>query len=446
MISSWLKKVRKLTKSKKRAPIGSEPEHTPIIIPRKKHTISRKDISEHALKVLYRLHKNGFKAYLVGGAVRDLLLNIQPKDFDIATDAKPEEVRALFRNCRLIGRRFRLAHVYFGPEIIEVATFRAKHSAEEIDASHSSEGMILRDNVYGTLEDDAWRRDFTVNALYYNIKDYSVVDYTGGLADLERRELCLIGDPEKRFREDPVRILRVIRFSSKLDLTIASDLLEPIQMFKDLIAGVSSARLFEEVLKILHSGAAEKAYELLKTYGIFEKLFPFTENSLRNHQYPMDAFIKHVLASTDQRIKEDKPVTPAFLFAALFWYPICEKAEELIKQDGLPPMVARDKMMESIFQAQLQIVGVPRRILQVVREILTLQMRMESKPTRKVERILFEPRFRAAFDFLQMRSSAGEELDGIVQWWQSYYEADTKSRKRMNRPQGPRRRRTKSKE
>lgn len=433
MISSWLKKVRKLT-LKMRAQSHSEVSgREPTILPRKEHSISRNDISDHALKVLYRLHKHGYQAFLVGGAVRDLLLGLHPKDFDVATDAKPEEVKALFRNCRLIGRRFRLAHVYFGPEIIEVATFRATHSAEEINNSHSSEGMILRDNVYGTLEDDAWRRDFTVNALYYNIKDYSVVDFTGGLSDLKNRELRLIGTPEKRFREDPVRILRVIRFASKLNLKIASDLIEPIRTFKDLIPSVSTARLFEEVLKIFHSGSAAIGYKLLQTYGIFEILFPYTSMSFQQNNYPIDKFLNCVFENTDTRVSADKGVTPAFLFAALFWYPICDKAEKTMLESGMPRHVARDKLMEPLFQEQLRVLGVPRRILQVVREILTLQMRMENKPTRRVERILFEPRFRAAFDFLEMRQMAGENLGQVVEWWQSYYEADTKSRKKMTR-------------
>ncbi|MFO1256978.1 MAG: polynucleotide adenylyltransferase PcnB [Gammaproteobacteria bacterium] len=433
MISSWLKKVRKLTLRVRPQSHLAVSRHEPTILARKEHTLSRNDISDHALKVLYRLHKHGYQAFLVGGAVRDLLLGLHPKDFDVATDAKPEEVRALFRNCRLIGRRFRLAHVYFGPEIIEVATFRGTHSAEEINDSHSSEGMILRDNVYGTLEDDAWRRDFTVNALYYNIKDYSVVDFTGGLTDLKNRELRLIGSPEKRFREDPVRILRVIRFASKLNLNIARDLVDPIRAFKDLIPSVSTARLFEEVLKIFHSGAAVKGYELLKNYGIFEILFPYTSMTFEKKRFPFDKFLANVFESTDKRISADKGVTPAFLFAALFWYPICDKAEETILESAMPRHLARDQLMEPLFQEQLRVLGVPRRILQVVREILTLQMRMEKKPTRRVERILFEPRFRAAFDFLEMRKMAGEDLGNVVEWWQSYYEADTKSRKKMTR-------------
>lgn len=422
MITGLINKLTKLAKKNKRAAKKKHQHALPLIVPRSEHTISRRDISECALKVLYRLHKHGYEAYLVGGAVRDLLLGLKPKDFDVATNAKPEEVRALFRNCRLIGRRFRLAHVYFGDEIIEVATFRAKHLESELTQSHTSAGMIVNDNVYGTMEDDAWRRDFTVNALYYNIADFSIVDYTGGLIDLNAKQLSLIGEPEQRFREDPVRILRVIRFASKLKLKIDPTLLQPISQYAHLITSVSSARLFEEVRKLFHSGEGAVAFNFMQQFKLFEALFPFTQGC-ESEAFPLNAFLNAVFTSTDKRIQADKSVTPVFLFAAIFWYPLCLRAQALV-DEGLPTWVAREKMMEPLFQAQLKTIGVPRRLLHAVRELLMLQMRMERPPSKKANRIVNEPRFRAAYDFIALRVEVGEPLDRAVSEWKRFYESE----------------------
>ncbi|HEB98384.1 MAG TPA: polynucleotide adenylyltransferase PcnB, partial [Thiotrichales bacterium] len=253
----------------------------PVIIPRAEHGISRSNISPNALKVLYRLRSAGYRACLVGGGVRDLLLGREPKDFDVATDARPEEVRKLFRNCRLVGRRFRLAHVVFGREVIEVATFRGRHdAAEEGETATSEEGRILRDNVYGTIEEDAWRRDFTVNALYYDIEDFSVRDYVGGMEDLRAGVLRLIGDPEARYREDPVRMLRAVRFAVKLGFRIEPATEAPIESLAHLLFEIPPARLFEEVLKLFQGGMALETFEMLRHYDLFGKLFPLTEEVL----------------------------------------------------------------------------------------------------------------------------------------------------------------------
>ena len=308
----------------------------PKIIPRSEHHISRADISENALKVLYRLKKSGFAAFLVGGGVRDLLLGGHPKDFDLVTDAHPEEVRRLFRNCRLIGRRFRLAHVHFGREIIEVATFRAAaDGGDHTDRSHSHSGRILRDNVYGTIDEDIWRRDFTVNALYYNIADFSVWDYTSGLSDLRDRKLRLIGDPMTRYREDPVRMLRAMRFAAKLDFDLADETAGPIGELGDHLSDVPAARLFDEVLKLFQAGQALKSFELLLEFDLLRYLFPATDAALKADDGGAAArLIRAGLANTDERIAQDKSITPMFLYAVLLWPAIKRSAESLQARSG----------------------------------------------------------------------------------------------------------------
>ena len=302
----------------------------PTIVPRAAHTLSRNQISENALKVLYRLHEAGFSAYLVGGAVRDVLLDEHPKDFDVATDAHPEEIRKLFRNCILIGRRFRLAHVRFRNEVIEVATFRT----EAKPVANPKNDMIMRDNRYGTIVEDAWRRDFTVNALYYNIADFSVVDFTQGLEDLKHRQLRIIGDPELRYREDPVRMLRAIRFAGKLNFGLHPETEEPIKRLSPLLEWVPAARLFEEFLKLFFHGHGQKTFELLCQYDQFQYLFPSTFKAIQLHAQAR-RLLELTLKSTDDRVKIDKPVTPAFLLAALLWYPLQETID-IFHEEGQP--------------------------------------------------------------------------------------------------------------
>ncbi len=425
MIRAFLKKVGILPNSAVQSGRG------PRIIPRSEHGISRKNISENALKVLYRLNQHGYEAFLVGGGVRDLLLGLHPKDFDVVTNAKPEEIRRVFRNCRLIGRRFRLAHVYFGHDIIEVATFRGK-TDDCAEVVHSAQGMILRDNVYGTLAEDVWRRDFTINAIYYNIADFSLVDYVGGFADLKAKRMKMIGEVEQRYREDPVRMLRAIRFACKVNFSLSKELTEPMTKLKDLIGHVSSSRLFEEVLKMFHSGAARAVYDHLIDYDLFGQLFPASYQSLQQTTYPMDALLKIVFHNTDMRIQQQKPVTPAFIVAALLWYPICIRAQHFL-DEGLPLFPARMQAIEEVVQEQIRRVSIPKRIIQGAREIWLLQMRLNKRYGKRAHLLMAEPRFRAAFDFLELRAQAGEgrEIDALTQWWQAYIAGDATKRRAL---------------
>lgn len=414
--------------------LGNRKEHSPAarpsprIIPRGEHGLSRSNISAAALKVLYRLHKAGYEAYLVGGGVRDMLLGREPKDFDISTNATPEQVKALFRNCILIGRRFRLAHVRYGQEVIEVATFRAHHEAGEEGEGVMENGMILRDNVYGTLEDDAWRRDFTVNALYYNIADFSVVDHTGGMDDLKAGRLRMIGDPLARYREDPVRMLRAVRFAGKLGFRIDEASEQAILALGGLLEDVPAARLFDESLKLFMSGYAVETYELLRHYRLFGHLFPDTEKWLRyeDHHYPR-TFVVRALENTDRRLQEGKAVTPAFLFAALLWEPARQEAERL-RERGEGRLSAMQRAGDQVVARQIQRVAFPKRFTLQSREIWEMQERLTATGGRSPFRLLEHPRFRAAYDFLLLRAESGEEVGELAEWWTRFIEADEAGR------------------
>ncbi|HDP89784.1 MAG TPA: polynucleotide adenylyltransferase PcnB [Thioalkalivibrio sp.] len=416
---------------------GSVSNSKPRIYARSEHPISRANISQNALKVLYRLHEAGYQAFLVGGGVRDLLLGREPKDFDVATDASPDEVRELFRNCRLIGRRFRLAHVHFGREIIEVATFRAPHEDEdEADngtaAVTADDGRILRDNVYGTLDQDAWRRDFTVNALYYNIADFSVVDFVGGMKDLERGRLRVIGDPDVRFREDPVRMLRAVRFAAKLGFRIDPEVEAAMHELSDLLAEISPARLFDEVLKLFHGGSAVQTFEMLRHYGLFAHLFPLTEEALAHEEqgFPI-TFVMNALANTDARINEDKPVTPAFLYAALLWEPLRHEAEAIMAEDDMPEIPAMQQAAHNIMSLQQRATSIPKRFSLPMREIWTLQPRFRYKSGKRALRLAAHPRFRAAYDFLCLRSRSGELPPEDCRWWTEFQETDASGQQQL---------------
>ncbi|WJW74904.1 polynucleotide adenylyltransferase PcnB [Thiohalobacter sp. IOR34] len=418
-------------------------EQTPTIIPRDQHAISRSNISPNALKVLYRLHAAGYQACLVGGGVRDLLLGREPKDFDVATDAHPEEVRKLFRNCRLIGRRFRLAHVIFGREIIEVATFRAQHSdgAEEGEGVMSEEGRILRDNVYGTIEEDAWRRDFTVNALYYDISDFSVRDFVGGMQDIEAGLLRMIGEPEARYREDPVRMLRAVRFAAKLGFRIEAATEAPITELGPLLFDIAPARLFEEVLKLFLAGEALNTFELLRHYDLFGKLFPMTEAVLAEEVegFP-HMLISHALRNTDERIDQGKPVTPAFLFAALLWEPM-RRLMPPADTPGMSEVQAIQIASARIIAEQARHTSVPKRFSLPMREIWALQPRFEQRAGRRPQRLLAHPRFRAAYDFLLLRGQAGEVEPELCQWWTDFQEQNPQQQEKMLLPETRKKRR-----
>lgn len=398
---------------------------------REEHNISRDNISSNALKVLYRLKNAGFDAYLVGGGVRDLLLEREPKDFDVATNATPEEVRGLFRNCRLIGRRFRLAHVHFGPEIIEVATFRGQHDGNEGDDGQIVDGMIVRDNVYGSIEEDACRRDFSVNSLYYNINNFSVEDYVNGFEDLKANRLRILGDPDQRYREDPVRMLRAVRFAAKLGLQMESKTETPLFELGGLLEGVPPARLFEEVLKLFLSGHAVKVFELLRHYNLFPFIFPQTEVSIKEDETGTTlALINQALANTDARVSEGKPVTPAFIFAVFLWNPVSKLNAKYLER-GMGESQTLSAAAEAVVSGQSRRVSIPRRFHSPMREIWMLQERLAKRAPRRSVRLIKHPRFRAAYDFLLLRAQAGDVEFELADWWTKFIEADDESREEI---------------
>lgn len=386
--------------------------------------------------MLYRLKGAGYDGYLVGGGVRDMLLGREPKDFDIATNARPEEVKKLFRNCLLIGRRFRLAHVRFDNEIIEVATFRAQGDGASDEEARTEAGRILRDNVYGTLEEDAWRRDFTVNALYYNIQDFSVVDFAGGMADLRSGMLRLMGQPQQRYREDPVRMLRAVRFAAKLGFRIDPESESPIFELGHLLADIPPARLFDEILKLFLGGCAVQSFELLRHYGLFAYLFPQTEACLSEEQegFPHTLLIR-ALQNTDSRITEGKPVTPAFLYAALLWEPLRQAIAKL-EASGMGEIQALQEAAQTVESQQLAHTSLPKRFAVPMREIWTLQARLKRITGLRPLRLLEHPRFRAAYDFMLLRQEAGEDIRELCQWWTEFQGLDENERLKRVRAGG----------
>jgi poly(A) polymerase len=390
------------------------------IVARNDHNISRDNISENALKVLYRLKKSGFEAYLVGGGVRDLLLDMHPKDFDVATNASPEQVNKLFRNSRLIGRRFRLVHVVYGRDVIEVATLRGHHeNAQGKQQSKTSDsGRLLRDNVYGTIDEDAVRRDFTINALYYDIKDFTVRSYEGGMQDIKRRSIRLIGDPETRYREDPVRMLRAVRFAAKLDFKISPETATPINKLAPLMADVPAARLFDEVLKLFMAGYAERTFELLEQYGLFAELFPHSQQCINDNDF-YHRLVIQALANSDERVAQGKTLTPAFLFSVFLW-PCVLETQKTLEQEGMPTAAAYHQAVNQVLSRQQKHTAIPRRFTDMVRNIWDMQRRLERRMKKHLEGILTHPKFRAAYDFLLLREQAGEQLADAGKWWTEY--------------------------
>lgn len=391
-------------------PAISEPNR----IPRDQHPISRANISPGALKVLYGLKDAGYEAYLVGGGVRDLLAGIEPKDFDLATSAHPEQIRRVFRNCRLIGRRFMIAHVRSGDEVLEVTTFRGP-----ITESHDRDetGRILSDNVYGTLEEDAFRRDFTVNALYYDIRDFSIVDFCGGVEDLKARRLRLIGDPELRYREDPVRMLRAVRIANKLGFDLDPETAEPIRRLAVLLREIPPARLFDEILKLFLNKDALANFDGLRQHGLFAELFPQTERSISTAARDLE-LLRIALANTADRIRRDLPVTPAFLYGALLWPPYADRAYELEVERGHDPVSAQAQAGDEILARQQARIAIPKRFSLPMREIWAVQPRFEDLRPGRARRLMTHPRFRAAYDFLLLRAQAGEPgCAALAEWW-----------------------------
>ena len=408
-------------------------------------SINPEKISPNALKVIQRLESEGFSGYLVGGGVRDILLGGKPKDFDVSTDATPEQVRELFRNSRIIGRRFRIVHVLFGREVIEVTTFRGHHPAGDNSntgkhAVTSDSGRLLRDNIYGSIEEDALRRDFTINALYYSPASGKVLDFCDGLKDLQDRKLRLIGDPATRYREDPVRMLRAARFCARLEFDLSPEVVAPFAQLAPLLHDIPPARMFDEVLKLFMSGAALATYRELQRHHIFGFLFPASQRILQQNDEVSRHFIESMLRNTDLRIKQGKPVTPAFLYGAFLWPAVEQQSRALTKQ-GEAPIPARQQAGMASIEHQLQYTSIPRRFSTPMREIWDLQYRLENP--RGPEHLVTLPRFRAAYDFLLLREQAGEDTAGMADWWTRYQEADEQQRQDLGKELRPRPRKRK---
>ncbi|WP_225639560.1 polynucleotide adenylyltransferase PcnB [Candidatus Profftia sp. (ex Adelges kitamiensis)] len=399
------------------------------IIPRDEHKISRQKISKNALKVLYRLDKSGYEAYLVGGGVRDLLLGKQPKDFDITTSATPEQILQLFRNCRLVGRRFRLAHIIFGPEIIEVSTFRGHHehiSNRENISYQTQHGMLLRDNVYGNIEEDAQRRDFTINSLYYGIADFMIRDYTGGMRDLQERRICLIGDPETRYREDPVRMLRAVRFAARFDMNICLQTAKPIPYLAKLLYEIPSSRLFEESLKLLQSGYGFATYKLLCQYKLFQLLFPIIARHFTlNKDSPLERIIIKVLKNTDYRLQKGMRVNSAFLFAVMLWYPLMQLIGEINNKNNFTNYESSVIAMHNILNEQCRTLVIPKRITTLVYDIWSMQRHFFYYRGQRAYKLINQPKFRAAFDLLALRAEIenNHDLKSLTEWWDRFQKA-----------------------
>lgn len=402
------------------------------IIPYKRHHIRRNQINPCALKTATQLQQVGFSAYIVGGAVRDLLLGLIPKDFDVATNATPEQVRQLFRRSRIIGRRFRLVHVMCGAETVEVSTFRGNslpddHGQASIQ-SIDQHGRLLHDNVFGSQEEDAVRRDFTVNALLYDPDKEEILDYLNGYEDIKAKKLRIIGDPVQRYREDPVRMLRVVRLASKLNMQIEAETAKPIGDLAPLLQNVPPSRLFDEMLKLLLSGHALSCVVELRARGLHHGLLPMLDVIL---EQPLgERFITIALKNTDARIRENKPVSPGFLFAILLWHEVLSSWNSL-RTAGEKPLPALFKAIDQILSIQHEKLAIPRRFDAVIQEIWTMQPRFEVRIGRKPFRLLTHPRFRAAYDFMQLRCESGELSEELGEWWKTFLAADSEQREKM---------------
>ncbi len=399
---------------------------TPEIIEYQEHKINKSIVSANALSVLKKLRQAGYSAYLVGGCIRDLMLNIEPKDYDIVTDALPEQVKKIFSNCILIGKRFRLAHIRFRNEIIEVATFRASGSKKILQ---NTAGMIVRDNVYGTIEDDVLRRDFTINALFYEPNSGQVIDYVNGVQDLRNKTINFIGEPIQRYVEDPVRMLRAVRFAVKLNFEIAKETAAPIAEYAYLLENVSSARLFEEYLKLFMYGNAHKTFIFLKEYRLMEQLFPLLSRCVNRID---DQFINIALQNTDQRVLEGKTLSPAFLLAVFLW-PILQHKVQILMQAEYDRNQAFTDALSFVFDNNNIRLAIPNKIQISIKEIWFLQTRLEkNRCGKKLDLLLTHQRFRAAYDFLAIGAASGYHwaID-LYAWWEKYLAANAEEQALM---------------
>ncbi len=404
-----------------------------VVIDETIHQINVRDIDNNATKIIRELHRAQYESYLVGGCVRDLLLNKRPKDFDVTTGAHPEQAHKVFSRSRLIGRRFKLLHVRFGRELIEVATFRASHdnNSEESQAKQADSGVILRDNVYGTIDQDAMRRDFTINALYYDIKSRSIYDFTNGFADIAARQVRMIGDPNERYREDPVRMLRAVRFAAKLDFEIEQKTAAPILQLSPMLFDIAPARLFDEVLKLLQSGHGNASLKLLQQYRLLETILPQSAQALDEDTENACLLIHNALKNTDRRIKQRKSVSPGFLYAVLLWPSVHNQLKKLLAKKRIPPLTALHEVSSKVILEQIKRTSIPKRFSTNIREIWELQLRLTARPGSKANQLLEHPRFRAAYDLLLLREKSGEDLDNISTWWTDYQPATPQEKEAM---------------
>jgi poly(A) polymerase len=410
---------------------GAKPGRAPVVVPVARHGLTRDRISRCARRTCEGLQEAGYRAYVVGGAVRDLLLGLEPKDFDVATDATPEQVHAVFRRSRIIGRRFRLVHVLCGQEMVETSTFRAMQSDDDTDQVKDEHGRLLRDNAFGSQEEDALRRDFTVNALYYDPATEEILDYVDGMRDLEARRLRIIGDPRARYREDPVRMLRAVRLAAKLGLTIDKGTRAPILEMAELVQNVPGARLFEEMLKLLLSGHAVACIRQLRAEGLHHGLLPMLDVIL---EQPLgERFVMLALERTDERIRADKTVSPGFLFAALLWHEVLAEWNAA-QTRGVPPVPALHEAMDQVLSVQAERMSVPRRFGTDMKEIWLMQWRFTQRAGKRPWRVLESPKLRAAFDFLLLRCESGELDAEVGEWWELFQNASDEERHRMLLP------------
>ncbi len=430
MIKKFIEKVFGSRKSRKTAAVKER------IYARDEHGIRRDELSNAAISVCEGLHRAGYKAFVVGGAVRDLLLKRHPKDYDVATDATPEQVRSVFRRARIIGRRFKLVHVMFRDETVEVSTFRANHPAaseDEQDGRADEHGRLLRDNVYGNQEEDAIRRDFTMNALFYDPEREEVWDYVNGLADIKKKRVVMIGDPTARYREDPVRMLRAARLAAKLGFTIDAATEAPIAALAPLLDNVPTARLFDEMQKLLFSGHALNGIEKLRSLGLHTGILPVLDTLFDDTS--AKAFVVLALQRTDERIAADKGVSPPFLFAALFWWPMVNRWRTL-EAKGVRSLQAMHEAMDDVLDQQRKTLAVPRRLDPLIKELWLAQPRFPHRSQRQAFRTLTHPRFRASYDFYALRAEAGNaDADKeIAAWWERFQFADAEMQESMLLP------------
>ena len=438
MIKKFIDKLLgKGPKSASGAPLGKRVE-----VPKEQHGIDLSLVDERAIKVVKTLAEGGHEAYIVGGAVRDLLLGLRPKDFDVATSATPEQVKSLFRRAFIIGRRFRIVHVVFGRgrdhEVIEVSTFRALIDAAATEQVAGNEktskgeladktsvvdasGRVLRDNVWGPQIEDAARRDFTVNAMYYDPQRELVVDYHGGLADAKKKLLRMIGDPATRYREDPVRIIRVVRFAAKLGFEIEPKTRAPIQEMAALLDNVPASRTFDEMIKLLQTGHALASIGELRKQGLHRGVFPVLDVALDEAQRHdgREKFVQLALADTDRRVGEGKPVAPSFMLACMLWHDVLDRWQK-VKAQGEPPFPALQQAIDAVFDARIGDISGRGKLAADMREIWMMQPRFDRRSGRVPYTLIEQPRFRAGFDFLRLRADAGEIDAELAEWWEDF--------------------------